>query len=226
MPGGAAPPAASRGPRRCGARSPSTTTATTCSTRRRSPTPSTTRCSASCRRSRRSIPALVTPDSPTQRVGGAPGSRRSSRSRHRVPMLSIRTETRHHRGAAAKFDARVRRDWDFPRGAGGRVHGRAQVRRARDQPPLRGRPPRRGATRGDGEVGEDVTPNVRTIRAIPHAAARRASARRARGARRGLHDAARLRGAERAAAGARASKTFTNPRNTAAGRACASSTRR
>ena len=64
-----------RVPRRCAARSRRTTAATTSSTRRRSATPSTTRCSASCRRSRREYPALVTPDSPTQRVGGAPRGR-------------------------------------------------------------------------------------------------------------------------------------------------------
>src|SRR4030095_16889501 len=54
-------------------------------------------------------PALVTPDSPTQRVGGG---RRTDFApvRHVVPMLSIRTETDTTAGAAEKFDIRVRRD--------------------------------------------------------------------------------------------------------------------
>ena len=54
----------------------------------------------------------------------------------------------------------------------------------------------RGATRGNGEVGEDVTHNLRTIADDPAADRRRAAA--ARGARRGLHVAAGLRGAQRA----------------------------
>src|SRR5437899_5355956 len=58
-------------------------------------------------------PSLVTPDSPTQRVGGA---RRTDFApvRHVVPMLSVRTETDTTAGAAAKFDARVRRDLGVP----------------------------------------------------------------------------------------------------------------
>ena len=59
----------------------STTTAITCRTRRRSATPSTTRCSASCRRWSASTRRCVTPDSPTQRVGGAPRDASSRRSR-------------------------------------------------------------------------------------------------------------------------------------------------
>ena len=50
----------------------------------------------------------------------------------------------------------------------------------------------RGATRGDGTVGEDVTANVRTIRDIPQRLDGDRSARRAGGARRGLHGAARI----------------------------------
>ena len=86
-------------------------------------------------------PSLVTPDSPTQRVAGAPAASFAS-VRHRVPMLSIRTETDTTISAPAKFDARIRRDLGLRgRCAAGFVPGRAQVRRARDQPALR----RRGA---------------------------------------------------------------------------------
>ena len=73
-------------------------------------TPSTTRCSASSRRSRRAIPSSSRADSPTQRVGGAragPISRRCG-----TPCRCCRFAPRPTpiAGAAAKFDARVRRD--------------------------------------------------------------------------------------------------------------------
>src|SRR4029453_12709669 len=54
-------------------------------------------------------PELVTPDSPTQRVGGA-ALTEFAPVRHSVPMLSIRTETDTPPAAAAKLDARLRRD--------------------------------------------------------------------------------------------------------------------
>ena len=56
--------------------------------RRRSPTGSSTGCSKSCSSSRAKHPELVTPDSPTQRVGGAPIDEFRTVT-HRVPMLSI-----------------------------------------------------------------------------------------------------------------------------------------
>ena len=56
----------------------------------------------------------------------------------------------------------------------------------------------RGATRGNGEIGEDVTHNLRTIPAIPLRLDDRRPAGAARGPRRGVHVAPRLRGAERA----------------------------
>ena len=79
------------------------------------------------------------------------------------------------------------------------------------------------ATRGDGETGENVTPNARTIADIPDAPRRRP--RRPRGARRGLHEPRRLRRAERPPGrGRRAAPSPT--RATPPPAACASSTRR
>ena len=74
----------------------------------------------------------------------------------------------------------------------------------------------RGATRGDGVQGEDVTVNIRTIRSVPLRMQRRRPARAARGARRGLHAALGLPRAERAAR-RDGQKLAPNPRNAAAG---------
>jgi DNA ligase (NAD+) len=112
-------------------------------------------------------PELVTPDSPTQRVGGAVRSD-LPKVRHAVPMLSIRTETDAGPNGARAFDARVRRELglgsDEPPveyAAELKFDGLA-VNLRYEQGVLA-----RAATRGDGEEGEDVTPNARTIRAIP-----------------------------------------------------------
>ncbi len=112
-------------------------------------------------------PELRTPDSPTQRVGGAPRSDLPA-VRHAVPMLSIRTETDSGAGGAINFDARVRRELKLAEtdapvdyNAELKFDGIAMSLRYEDGVLVR------AATRGDGEVGEDVTPNVRTIRAIP-----------------------------------------------------------
>ncbi len=161
-------------------------------------------------------PELVTPDSPTQRVGGAAATDFAP-VRHVVPMLSIRTETDTTAGAAAKFDARVRRDLGLAADAPP-VEYMAEYKFDGLAISIRYEEGRLAvaATRGDGEVGEDVTPNIRTIRAIPH---------RLRGARppavlevRGevymtRRDFEALNARQKAAGG----KLFINPRNTAAG---------
>jgi DNA ligase (NAD+) len=160
-------------------------------------------------------PELVTPDSPTQRVGGAPLEKFET-VRHVVPMLSIRTETGTDEEAGSSFDARIRRELGL----------------APDAPPIEYLAELkfdglaislryeagglvRAATRGDGELGEDVTGNIRTIRAIPQRLDGEVPAvlevrgevymRRA--------DFGRLN-QQQAAAG---QKTFVNPRNAAAG---------
>ena len=112
-------------------------------------------------------PELQTPDSPTQRVGGAPRSDLPA-VRHAVPMLSIRTETDAGPGGAINFDARVRRELKLGESEAP-VDYNAELKFDGIAMSLRYEAGVlvRAATRGDGEVGEDVTPNVRTIRAIP-----------------------------------------------------------
>ncbi len=112
-------------------------------------------------------PELATPDSPTQRVGSKPLDAFAS-VRHAVPMLSIRTETDTEASGAQAFDARVRKelglaDTDPP------VEYSAELKF--DGLAINLRYERgvlvQAATRGDGETGEDVTRNIRTIHAIP-----------------------------------------------------------
>ena len=110
-------------------------------------------------------PELATDDSPTRRVGGAP-SGAFANVRHQVPMLSLGNVFGHDE--LREFDARVRRGLGLANGDPGvtyacelKIDGLAISLR------YEGRTFVRGATRGDGTTGEDVTPNLRTIRAIP-----------------------------------------------------------
>lgn len=112
-------------------------------------------------------PELATPDSPTQRVGGEVRSD-LPKVPHVVPMLSIRTETDSESSGAATFDTRIRRelkrgvdDAPIEYNAELKFDGIAISLRYEEGLLVR------AATRGDGQVGEDVTPNVRTIRTIP-----------------------------------------------------------
>ncbi len=112
-------------------------------------------------------PELVTPDSPTQRVGGKPLASFAP-VRHAVPMLSIRTETDTEASGAHAFDARVRkelgrdeRDPPVEYAAELKFDGLAINLRYEHGVLVQ------AATRGDGETGEDVTQNIRTVRAIP-----------------------------------------------------------
>jgi DNA ligase (NAD+) len=113
-------------------------------------------------------PELVTPESPTQRVGAAPVSAFGS-VRHAVPMLSLNNAFDEEEVAA--FDRRVT---DTLRGAGMlgpaqqadyfcelKLDGLAISLRYEDGRLVQ------AATRGDGQTGEDVTSNIRTIKAIP-----------------------------------------------------------
>jgi DNA ligase (NAD+) len=112
-------------------------------------------------------PDLRTPDSPTQRVGGR-ALAAFAPVRHSVPMLSIQTETDTTPAGAIAFDQRVRAKLglgpdDPPVGyeAELKFDGLAISLRYEDGILVR------GATRGDGETGEDVTQNLRTIRSLP-----------------------------------------------------------
>jgi DNA ligase (NAD+) len=161
-------------------------------------------------------PEIATPDSPTQRVGGAVRAEFAS-VRHRVPMLSIRTETETGPAGAHAFDARVRRELGLGPGDPP-VEYMAELKFDGLAISLRYEQGRLAvaATRGDGEVGEDVTANVRTIRAIPQRlrSAAPPDVLEVRGevymARR---DFEALNERQRAAG----AKTYINPRNTAAG---------
>jgi DNA ligase (NAD+) len=112
-------------------------------------------------------PELLSPDSPTQRVGGKPLAQFAS-VRHKVPMLSIRTETDTESTGAKNFDSRVRKELGLRESdppveyvAELKFDGLAMSLRYENGVLVQ------AATRGDGEVGEDVTQNIRTINQIP-----------------------------------------------------------
>src|ERR1700675_3111882 len=107
-------------------------------------------------------PQLLTPDSPTQRVGATPVAAFGA-VKHRLAMLSLDN---------AFSDQEVR---DFDRRIRERLDGRAPIRYSAE-PKLDGLAISaryengvyvQGATRGDGETGEDVTQNLRTVKALP-----------------------------------------------------------
>lgn len=160
-------------------------------------------------------PALRTVDSPTQRVGGKPLPEFVS-VRHAVPMLSIRTETNTEPSGAQNFDTRVRKELGLVETdppvdyvAELKFDGLAMSLRYEHGVLVQ------AATRGDGERGEDVTQNIRTMRQIPLRLGADAPALlEVRGEvymRRDDFDALNERQRD---AGL---KTFVNPRNAAAG---------
>ena len=112
-------------------------------------------------------PQLITPDSPTQRVGGQALSAFAAVS-HAVPMLSIRTETDTEASGAEAFDTRIRKelglsalDENVEYCAELKFDGLAINLRYENGLLVQ------AATRGDGRHGEEVTQNVRTVRSIP-----------------------------------------------------------
>jgi DNA ligase (NAD+) len=161
----------------------------------------------------RQHPQLRTPDSPTQRVGAEPVSR-LEKVRHLEPMLSlanVRSEEE-LRGWVARMRAHLAREGieapDFRYAVEPKVDGLAISLIYRDGTL------ERGATRGNGEVGEDVTHNLRTIGAIPLHIEDAPPLLEVRGEiYMSLHDFAALN-ERQAQAGL---STFMNPRNSAAG---------
>jgi DNA ligase (NAD+) len=155
-------------------------------------------------------PELVSPDSPTQRVAGAP-SGAFGEVVHRIPMLSLDNAFSEEdvRGFDRRIHERLGVSGELEYVAEPKLDGLAVAVIYRD-----GRL-ERAATRGDGVTGEDVTANVRTIRAVPQ---------RLRGTPPALLEArgevfmpiARFERMNREAR-ERGEKVFVNPRNAAAG---------
>jgi DNA ligase (NAD+) len=160
-------------------------------------------------------PQLITPDSPTQRVGAVP-SAKFAKMRHSVPMLSLGNAFSAE--DVVDFVERIRKFLRLPPEepvvftAEPKIDGLSMSLRYEDGHLVS------GATRGDGSEGEDVTPNVRTVEDIP---------KRLKGSAREAPEVAEVRGevymtkaAFRALNKAQADAgkpLYANPRNSAAG---------
>jgi len=156
------------------------------------------------------FPSLQTPDSPTQRVGAAP-SEAFAEVTHRVPMLSLANGF--DDADVEAFDRRCREALGVPAveyNCELKFDGLAVTLTYEDGLFVR------GATRGDGNTGEDVTANLRTVRSVPLRLAGRRAAKlvEVRGEvimlRRDFEEVNRR-------AMERGERTFVNPRNAAAG---------
>ncbi len=155
------------------------------------------------------FPDLVTPDSPTQRVGGRP-LQAFAQIQHRVPMLSL--DNTYSEDEVANFYKRITRllpDEKIPVVIEPKVDGVA-VSLMYENGRLK-----YAATRGDGSVGDDITRNIKTIRSVPeqlHGAAPKIF--EVRGEAYLDKDGFKKLNKEREAAGL---PLFANPRNAAAG---------
>jgi DNA ligase (NAD+) len=159
------------------------------------------------------FPDLTTPDSPSQVVGAAASSQ-FAEVRHGVPMLSL--DNAFSGDEVTDFEARIRRFLKLPADqtvafvAEPKIDGLSASLRYENGVLIR------GATRGDGRTGEDVTANLRTIADIPQTLTGS-----------GWPDVIEVRGevyvpnagfdAFNAAAEAEGGRTYANPRNFAAG---------
>ena len=109
-------------------------------------------------------PELADPDSPTERVGGRPVEG-FTQVRHLVPMLSL--ENAYGEGELREFHARVCRALGVPEEEALEYVAELKIDGLSIALTYEGGRLLRGVTRGDGVLGEDVTSNVRVIRAIP-----------------------------------------------------------
>ncbi|HEY2635575.1 MAG TPA: NAD-dependent DNA ligase LigA [Steroidobacteraceae bacterium] len=156
-------------------------------------------------------PELLTSDSPTQRVGAAPAAAFGA-VKHRLAMLSL--DNAFSDEEVRDFDRRIRerlgRDASIRYSAEPKLDGLAVSARYENGVYVQ------GATRGDGETGEDITQNLKTVKALPMKlrAARPPPVLEVRG-----EVFMPLAGFERfnREAIARGEKSFVNPRNAAAG---------
>ncbi len=166
-------------------------------------------------------PELLTPDSPTQRVIGTVLDGFKS-VKHAVPMLSIRTETDTQASGAQNFDVRVRKELGLTQtlepveyAAELKFDGLAINLRYEKGTLVQ------AVTRGDGEYGENVTHNIRTIGQIPLKLSQDAPmVLEVRGEvymRRDDFEALNEKQRAKIFAGEKGEKTFVNPRNAAAG---------
>ncbi len=106
-------------------------------------------------------PELVKPDSPTQRVGGAPAEG-FAKVRHEPPMLSL--DNTYSEDEVREWEERVRKGLDGDDAAyvcEAKIDGVAVALEYRDGVLVR------GSTRGDGSTGDDITANLRTIHDVP-----------------------------------------------------------
>ena len=109
----------------------------------------------------REHPEVASPDSPTQRVGGAPLEKFGA-VRHRHPMLSLSNVT--SRDEMLEFDARIRKFLGLERIA---YVAEPKIDGVAIELVYDGGTFTTGSTRGDGTVGENVTANLRTVRSVP-----------------------------------------------------------
>ena len=157
------------------------------------------------------FPHLVRADSPSRQVGAAPTGA-LAKVRHARPMLSL--ENAFSSEEVEEFVGRVKRFLNLPESAAVPMTGEPKIdglscslRYERGELVL-------GATRGDGTVGEDVTPNVRTITDIPRRIEGAPDVLEVRGeVYMSKDDFEALNERQQASGG----KIFANPRNSAAG---------